>query len=42
MKTGRMKEMNDLIVYYSLEGNTEYVAQKLKENLMPISVNWFR
>lgn len=25
--------MNDLIVYYSLEGNTEYVAQILKEKL---------
>ena len=25
--------MKDLIVYYSLEGNTEYVAQVLKEKL---------
>lgn len=25
--------MEDLIVYYSLEGNTDYVAQKIKEKL---------
>ena len=25
--------MNDLIVYYSLEGNTDYVAQKIKDGL---------
>ncbi len=25
--------MNDLIVYYSLEGNTDYVAQRIKEKL---------
>ena len=25
--------MRDLIVYFSLEGNTEYVAQKIREKL---------
>jgi len=26
-----LKMSRDLIVYYSLEGNTEYVAEKIKE-----------
>ena len=34
--------MKTLIVYYSMDGNTKYAAERIKEKIDGNSVSWYR